>query len=224
MNIEDIRARQWDFGLTIITVILLGGLGVQSFVGTLYVWWAQRSDPAWMDTGYGGYVETMNLIAAPMLLALVVAMGLCVPKRLFSRRMLVSVSTGMVIFGVGAGWVSGSLASGLAVYLSLAALIQVAVVVMTAAGVRGPSYLTQGRLTKLGSGLLHLGFILFALVIAALQNSPFMLPVFWTSAVLVTAGTALSFWADRVAFHRHPLHDLERPDLEDESSDSPDQA
>ena len=53
----------------------------------------------------------------------------------------------------------------------MAALIQVAVVVLTAAGAKGPSYLTEGRLTKLGSGLLHLGFIAFAIVVAALQPS-----------------------------------------------------
>ena len=73
---------------------------------------------------------------------------------------------------------------------------------MTVAGVRGPSYLTEGRLTKTGSGLLHLGFIVFGIVIVALQSSPLMLPVFSASAVLVTVGTAMAFYADRLAWHR----------------------
>jgi hypothetical protein len=144
----------------------------------------------------------MNTIAAPQVLALVVVMGLCVPKRLFSRRLLIGVSVAMVVAGVIAGVATSSLGLGLAVYLGLAAIIQVAVVVMTVAGVRGPSYLTEGRLTKTGSGLLHLGFIVFGIVVVALQSSALMLPVFSASAVLVTVGTAMAFYADKLAWHR----------------------
>lgn len=204
-TVDDIRQRNWDFGLTVATVVLLGALGLQSFIGTIFVWWAQRTIANWQQTGYDGYVAVMNSIAGPQLMLLVVAMGLCVPKRLFSRRGLLAVSLAMLLAGSVAGVATGSLATGVTVYLSLAALIQVGVVVMTAAGVRGPSYLTEGRLTKLGSGLLHLGFIVFGIVIAALQTSPFMLPVFWTSTVLMVGGTAMSFYADRIAFRRRTL-------------------
>ena len=204
MDIEEIRQRAWDYGLTMVTVFLLGSLGVQSFIGTIYVWWAQRTDPTWEQLSSAAYIDTMNTIAAPQLMALVVVMGLCVPKRLLSRRALLVVSLLMVVAGMVAGIVTGSLATGVAVYLALAALIQVAVVALTAAGAKGPSYLTEGRLTKLGSGLLHLGFIVFGIVVAVLQRSPFMEPVFWTSTVLMTVGTAMSFYADRLAV-RHVM-------------------
>ena len=205
-GIDDIRQRTWDFGLTIATMLLLGTLGVQSFAGTIYVWVMQRSFPAWdQGAGYTAYVGLMNQIAAPQVVALVVVMGLCVPKRLFSRRLLLGVSALMVVAGVGAGIAAGSLVTGLAVYLALAGLIQAAVVVMTVAGVRGPSYLTEGRLTKTGSGLMHLGFIVFGIVVVALQHSRWMLAVFWVSAVLVALGTVLAFWAGSIAWRRsHP--------------------
>lgn len=203
MGIEDIRQRAWDFGLTVITVVLLASLGVQSFVGTLYVWWAQSAVQGWDQSGgYDRFVGVMNAIAAPQLVALVVVMGLCVPKRLFSRRVLLAVSATMVAAGIVAYGVTGSLASAVGLYLALAALIQVAVVVMTAAGARGPSYLTEGRLTKLGSGLLHLGFIVFGIVVAVLQGSSLMLTAFWIATVLAVGGTLLSFYADRLAW-RH---------------------
>src|SRR5690606_36069290 len=81
-GVMGVRKRQpWDFALMVITVVLLAGLGLQSFVGTLYSWWAYRTQPAWELTGHAGFVATMNVIAAPMLLGLVVVMGLCVPKR-----------------------------------------------------------------------------------------------------------------------------------------------
>ena len=194
--------KNWDFGLTVLTVVLLGSIGLQSFIGTLYVWWAQGRDPLWDQVGFVSYIDTMNAIAGPQVLLLVVVMGLCVPKRLFSRTMLAAVSAGMVLIGVVAGLIAKDLAQGLAVYLVLAALIQVAVVVMTVAGARGPSYLTEGRLTKTGSGLLHLGFIMFAFVVVALQRSTIMLPVFWTAAVLTGGGTAMSFYANKLAFKR----------------------
>ena len=202
-SIDDIRQRSWDFALTIITMVLLAGLGVQSFAGTFVVWWATRADSQWQQgPGYASYVTVMNEIAAPMIVALVVVMGLCVPKRLFSRRLLLWVSLAMVTVGGVAGLATSSLGTGLAVYLLLSAVIQLAVVVMTVAGVRGPSYLTEGRLTKTGSGLLHLGFIVFAVVVVALQKSPAMAPVFWLSAVLVGGGTALSFYANAIAWRR----------------------
>jgi hypothetical protein len=210
MQSTDVRRRNWDFVLTLITVALLASLGVQSFAGTIYVWWAQATIPNWEQTSYTGYIALMNLVAAPQLVALVAVMGLCVPKRIFSRKLLVAVSIAMVGVGVAAWLARGSVATGVSVYLGLAGLIQLAVVLLTAAGVAGPSYLTEGRLTKLGSGLLHLGFIIFGIVVAALQHSAFMLPVFWTATVLMTVGTAMSFYASRLAVRHvepaeHPI-------------------
>jgi hypothetical protein len=221
--IDDIRQRTWDFALTVATVILLGSLGVQSFVGTLWVWFETTRIPGWdQGPGYAVYVDRMNAIAAPQIVLLVVVMGLCVPKRLFARRLLMIVSAAMVAIGIVAGIALDSLAGGLTVYLALAAVIQVAVVAMTMAGVRGPSYLTQGRLTKTGSGLLHLGFAVFAIVVVALQKSPYMVWVFSLSALLVGVGTTMSFYAEKLAWHPSDGDDEtgEPSDLEDEAADS----
>lgn len=199
---RELLKRNWDYGLTIATVALLGGIGVQSFAGTIYVWWAQRTIENWEQLGYAGFVNTMNAVAAPQIVLLVVVMGLCVPKRLFDRGVLAAVSGAMLAAGIVAWLLTSSTVIGLTVYLSLAGLIQAAVIALTIAGVRGPSYLTEGRLTKTGSGLLHLGFIVFAIVVVALQRSTFMLPVFWTATVLMVGGTTLSFYADHFATRR----------------------
>ena len=211
---SDALRRPWDFMLTVATVVILGLLGLQSFLGTLYSWWAQRTVPGWEQTSYTGFVSTMNLIAAPLVIALVVVMGLCVPKRLFERRALIAVSAMMLLAGAIAGVVRGSLNDGLALYLALAALIQVAVVVLTIAGTRGPSYLTEGRLTKTGSGLLHLGFIGVALAIVALQGSDLLMWVFGASSLLLVGGSALSFYASKLAWHQTPPAEPEYADFE----------
>lgn len=185
----------WDFLLVLLTVAILGALGAQSLLGTAYSWWAYRTQPAWEQTGYAGFVSVMNAVAAPLVIALVVVMGLCVPKRLFTRRALLAASALMIVAGVAASLVSGSLATGLVVYLAAAGLVQVAVVVLTLAGSASLGYLSHGRLAKAGSGLLHLGFIVFAIVVVGLQESALMLPVFSASALLLLGGSALAFYA-----------------------------
>jgi hypothetical protein len=207
---EPTRHKNWDFTLTVITVALLGTLGVQSFIGTIYVWWATSTIPGFEISGYGQFVWWMNAIAAPQVVALVVVMGLCVPKRLFDRTSLVVVSGAMIAIGIAAWAFTGSFQNGLAVYLALAALIQAGVVVLTVAGARGPSYMTEGRLVKTGSGLLHQGFIGFAFVVVALQRSAFMLPAFWIATALTLLGTVLAFYADRFAWRKTVRVEVDR--------------
>jgi len=187
--------RDWNYLLLVLTVVLLVGLGAQSFIGTGYVWWAEANIPNFSTVGYADYINVMNWIAAPMLILLVVAMGLCVPKRLFSKSTLLIVSVAMLIAGAVTWALTGSLASGVTAYMILAGLIQVAVVATTVAGGMAPSYFTEGRIIKIGSGLLHLGFIIFAIVSASLQESELMLPVFWTSTALMVIGSIMTFYS-----------------------------
>jgi hypothetical protein len=189
------QRRNWDFILMMVTVGLLAALGIQSFVGTAYAWWAYRANPAWEVTGYADFVTTMNAVAAPLVIALVVVLGLCVPKRVLTATALAAVSVGMVAVG-GVVWaLTSDPALGLGAYLVVASVLQLVVVFMTAAGSPSLVYLTEGRLTRIGSGFLHLGFLLFALVVVVLQDSEWMLPVFFLSAVLTVVGTTMSFYS-----------------------------
>ncbi|MBN2848007.1 MAG: hypothetical protein JXP72_06105 [Coriobacteriia bacterium] len=200
----------WDFTLVLLTVGLLGALGAQSLLGTLYAWWAYRTQPDFEQQGYAAFIGTMNAIAGPLVIALIVVMGLCVPKRLFARRSLVAVSAVMVAGGAIVWAASGSAATGIAAYLVAAGVIQVAVVVLTLAGARNLGYVSEGRLVRTGSGVLHLGFILFALVVVALQDSPLMLPVFAVAAIALTGGSVLAFYARSSS--RAPLPDTTNDD------------
>jgi hypothetical protein len=47
-----------------------------------------------------------------------------------------------------------------------------------------------------------MGFLLFALVVVALQDSPWMLPVFYGSAAFIMVGTVLSFYAGALVKRR----------------------
>lgn len=191
---HDGRRGSWDFGLILATVTLLAGLGVQSLAGTLYAWWAYRNVPGWEVTGHGAFVEVMNAIAAPMVAGLVLAMGLCVPKRLFERRALVVVCGVMLAAGAAVGVAASSVSAGLMTYLCVSALVQAAVVTRAVTG-RLRGQVSGGGLGKAGSGLLHLGFIGFAIVVVGLQDSSGMLPAFWLATGLIVIGSALSFHA-----------------------------
>jgi hypothetical protein len=181
------------------TVAALAALGVQSFSGTLWAWWAERNDPSWASGGNEAFIEVMNGVAAPLVVGLVVLLGLCVPKRVLQRRALAYVSVGMVAAG-GVVWaLTGDPARGLGAYLLVASAFQAVVLGMTYADAPGLSYLTEGRLVRIGSGLLHLGFLLFAYVVVALQDSQWMLPVFWLASGLLVGGSALSFYAGPIA-------------------------
>ncbi len=186
---------EWGYTLTLVTVVLLCALGVQSLLGTVYVWWAQRSVADWERVGYAAYAHTMDLIGAPLLIALIVVMGLCVPRRLLARRTLAFASAVMLAVGVAVALITGAWLRGLAAYLALAAVIQLLVVVLTLAGSARVSFLSRGRLAKAGSGLLHLGFVLIALSLAALRDTSLWLPAFWIATMLVLAGSALAFYA-----------------------------
>lgn len=193
----------WDFVLMAVTVGLMGSLGAQSLAGTVYAWWAHNSVPGWELARQPAFINVMNIIAGPQVIALVVVMGLCVPKRLLSRGALLGASVGMVALGVVVAALSRSVPTGLAAYLCAAGALQVAVVGLTLVGGRGLTYLSESRMAKIGSGLLHLGFIVMALVVVALQRSALMLPVSMVAAVLLTVGSALAFYARPVS--RRPV-------------------
>jgi uncharacterized Tic20 family protein len=185
----------WDFTLMVATIALLALLGAQSLLGALYTWWAQRGTPDWTNSaGYASYVSVMNAIAAPLIVAVVVVIGLCVPKRMFERRVLLAVSAAMVALGGVYGLVERSLTKGMAAYLVAATALQIAAVVLTLRRSGPIAYLTEGR-RRLGSALLHLGFILTCLVVVALQDSALMLPVFYGAALLLVGGSVMSFYA-----------------------------
>lgn len=188
-------ASGWDFALIVATVAALAALGVQSFIGTLIAWWGERNDLAWQVTGQARFIEVMNTVAAPSVIAIVVLLGLCIPRRVLARRSLLAATVGLVTVGAAVWLATGEPARGLAAYLAAAALFQAAVLVMTMTGIGSLAYLTQGRLVQVGSAMLHLGFVVFALVVVALQESPWMLPAFWLATALLVVGSAFSFYA-----------------------------
>ena len=199
--------------------MILGALGVQSFVGTIYTWWAARMVPGWQQgPGYTDFVTLMNQIAAPMVVALVVVMGLCVPKRLFERRALLASRRRC-------SWPEWASASTPARYRPASESTSRSPRSSRRPSSRSPSQACAVRATsprvvspRRAPDLLHLGFIGVAFVIVTLEHSNLMLPVFFVSAACLAGGTALAFYAEKLAWHR-VVADEPEPETDEDPSE-----
>ena len=97
-------------------------------------------------------------------------------------------------------------------------LFQAAVVIGTVIGSKSLNFQTEGFYSQLGSGLLHLGTVLFLYDVLILSVSDISHAlVFWSATALITLGMILSFY-------QKEWSSLFRPTREAQESRTADQA
>lgn len=191
--------RNYDYILAIISIVLLATIGVVSLYGTGFSWLSSLRSPEWTQTFlYSQYLDNMNRTAAPFVLALVIVLGLCIPKRLFSRGGMLLVSGVMVAVSLGAALAFGPL-WGLGFLLGIGIIIQIVVVLLTLTRSRTLRFEREGFLASLGSGLLHLGFVVFLFDFILLRGLSSHIAIFWVSAALIALGSLLSFYSSEIS-------------------------
>ncbi len=190
--------KDYDFLLTLGTIALVVLIGGVFVAGTVYTFFAARIDPTWTQSaGYEQYIASMNVYLFPLLVALVLTLGLCIPRRILTRRLLLAASLAMLgvtlvllpMAGLRAAWIF---------LLGAAGLVQLAVVVMTAMRSRQVRYLQEGFLVRMGSALLHLGFILLVAAFVAPVSAGAQLQFFWAATALVMVGTIMSLYSSEL--------------------------
>lgn len=193
--------KRYDYALIVASVTILVGLGAVSLAGTGFAWVASGGTAAWNSSPeYLRYVETMNAASVPLAIGLVLALVLCIPKRIVARRTLILSTTAIFAVSVAAAALLG-LETGLGVLLISAMLIQGSVVVLTATGSKRLHFLTEGFYSQFGSGLLHLGSVGFFYDLILLQNATTLHTItFWMSTLLITAGMILSFYQKELSW------------------------
>jgi hypothetical protein len=144
------------------------------------------------DWSVPAFQEMMNRLATPLVVLLILWLVLCIPKRLFSKRVLLGYSTGMLALGL-AALPYGGVRFALGLVLGLSALLQAAILALVLAGAR-LRFAGHGLALRAGSALLHLGIVLLTLDLVALQGSPWHIPLFWVATGLLTAGCVLTFY------------------------------
>lgn len=188
-----------NFILILITISILGLIGVIFIGGTVYSWQQTLNLANWRQTViYQNYVSTMNLILIPFVLLLVITLVVCIPKRLFNGLTLLQVA-GLILFLslaavilLGAKW-------GASFMLLVTMVIQVAVIILTIAGSKRLTFERPGFFSQIGSALLHLGLVLFLFDFMALNGSAWHLTIFWLVVPLVGVGMLFSFYHKELA-------------------------
>lgn len=192
-----------NFILILATIVVLSAIGILFIFGSGYSWVQSIKIGEWRQTPlYQDYVTNMNLAVLPLSVILVVVMGLCIPKRLFSGKALLQAMGALLAATVAAAALFGP-KPGMGFLLTAAVLTQTVVIGMTLAGDRRLSYEIEGFFVQIGSALLHLGFIVFLFDFIILSDSPAHLDVFWFATTLIGVGMVLSFYSAELARLRH---------------------
>jgi hypothetical protein len=182
------RAVGWDLALVLLTAGTLAAFGILALWGMFHY----KSHALQPDWSVPLFQEMMNRRAAPLVVLLIVWLVLCIPKRLFSRRVLLAYSAGMLAVGLAAPPIVGVRAA-LGLVLALSAALQGVILGLVLAGAR-LRFAGRGLALRAGSSLLHLGVVLFTLDLVSLQGSRWHIPLFWVATALLTAGCALTFF------------------------------
>jgi hypothetical protein len=182
------RSVGWDLALVLLTAATLAAFGVLALWG-MFHYKSHALSPGW---SVPAFQDLMNRRAAPLVVLLIVWLVLCIPKRVFSRRVLLAYSAGMLALGLAALPLRG-VRFALGLVLALSAALQCAILALVLLGAH-LRFAGHGLALRAGSSLLHLGVVLFTLDLVALQGSPWHIPLFWAATALLTAGCVLTFY------------------------------
>ena len=184
-----------NFILILATIVVLAAIGLIFIYGSMYSWVQSINLENWRQTSmYQEYVENMNLAVVPLSVSLVILLGICVPKRVFSGQALL-ISMGVLLLASALTMKVFGLMIGIGFLLVAASLTQIVVIAMTIAGSKRLSFEVQGFFLQIGSAVLHLGLIFFVYDLALLTESPSHLVVFWIATALIGIGMVLYFYS-----------------------------
>ncbi len=208
--------KKYDIGLIVVTVVVLAALGVLALGGTLYVWWASDVPGGFPGSlEYEEYAAVMNRSSLPLFIALVLSLVLCIPKRIIRRAHLVWVTLGIFLVSAAVSIIADPLLGASVMFLTAIA-IQAAVIVMTLVGSKSLNFQTEGFFSQLGSGLLHLGTVLFLYDVLLLSTSSISHSlIFWSATFLITSGMILSFYQKELSRLFVFTREVQEPQTED---------
>jgi len=142
--------------------------------------------------------EQMNTLVAPFLIALLVLLGICVPKRLLPTVWLNRFAILLLVTAGGVGWWFG-IKLGLLVILCVALGLQLAVLILALLGSVRVNFTTKSYWGRVGSSLIHLGLVLFVLDLFFYRLPALHLLLFWVTTAATTSGMICCFYAEGIA-------------------------
>jgi hypothetical protein len=183
----------YDFYLILATTVVLFVISVICIYGMFYFKLAQVNQLPTVEKV--SYMNSMNSVLAPFLIALIVLLGICVPKRLLPTAWLNRFSVMLVLFAIGAGFVRDVKVS-LVLVLAVSLVLQIVVLIMACAGSTELNFEKKGYWVRVGSSLLHLGLIVFVLDFFFYRFLTLHLVLFWVTTVSLLLGMVFCFYAE----------------------------
>jgi hypothetical protein len=183
----------YDFYLILATTVVLFIISAICIYGMFYFKLAQVNQLT--AVAKVNYMNTMNRVLAPFLIALIVLLGICVPKRLLPTVWLNRFSVMLVVFAIVAGLI-GDVKVSLVLVLAVSLVLQVVVLIMACAGSTELNFEKKGYWVRVGSSLLHLGLIVFVLDFFFYRSLTLHLVLFWITTVSLLLGMVFCFYAE----------------------------
>lgn len=190
------KTASYDFYLVLATTAVLFVISLICIYGMFYFKLAQIQQMA--PAIKLAYMQRMNTIVSPFLVALILLLGICVPKRLLPTRWLNRVAVLLIVL-VTVVSLFHTVKAGLLVMLVAALCLQAVVLFLAIAGSDRLSFEKKGYWVRVGSSLIHLGLILFILDLFLFQQQGLHLLLFWVTTIATVFGMLFSFYAETVA-------------------------
>ncbi len=187
--------RAYDYYLILATAVVLFAISIICIAAMFYFKMAAVQLMSPVDKA--DYMSRMNAIMAPFLIALILLLGVCVPKRVFPPQWL-NRFAGFLVLTAGVITLISDVKMGLFAVLIASLVLQIIVLILAFVGSRKLHFEKKGYWVRLGSSLIHLSLILFVLDLFFYEQQTFHLLLFWTTTYAMVAGLTLCFYADTV--------------------------
>ncbi|MFO7761676.1 MAG: hypothetical protein R6V20_08715 [Desulfobia sp.] len=184
-----------NFYLILATVVVLFIISVICLYGMFYFKFAELQNMA--PDLKAVYMETMNTVISPFLIALILLLGICVPKRLLSTVWLIRFTFVLVLVAAAVAF-TVNLKAGLVTVLIASLVLQFTVLGMALVGSEHLRFNKKGYWLRTGSSLIHLAIILFILDLFFYHYQQLHLVLFWITTIAAVFGMFFCFYADGV--------------------------
>ena len=198
-----LQVQKYDYYLIILTTLILFAIGIVCLYAITYYNYL-AVDSQWTNTGqYMDFINTMDSYLYPFLIMLLVTLGLCIPKRLLDRNLLVKFTA--IVLGA---TIILTFSSGIEIALGFLLVVMIGIqsLVLMLVFKRSTSlrFEKEGYIVRLGSTLLHLGIVIVIFNFVSLRDVSYHIPVFWMGTIFITVGNVLSFYPQKMSslFHK----------------------
>ena len=191
-----VKKTSYDFYLILATAVVLAIISGICVYGMFYFKYAQIHQ---MDAlTKAGYMNAMNRAVSPFIIALILLLGICVPKRLLPTAWLNRFALCLFVVVVGCAGLYGVVAA-LKLSLVITLALQLVVLGMALAGNRYLNFEKKGYWVRVGSSAMHLGLILFILDLFYYKNQSLHLALFWVTTIATVIGMTGCFYSESIS-------------------------